>query len=272
MDINLLAKGKTKWIEEAPDRPVGEILQRNLPYITWDDTYSVLVPGKDVWSAQTSANVFEFLARHDIPLAYVERAKDPACFYALQCEMIPIEVVVRLANEPESSYSKRNPDAPFGPFATPQVEFFLKTVKKIFNHKTVAYDDPYISNLSETDMYICNPKAPVEPGEQVPYTEVFGHDPLGLFQEMSVASQRLGTVLSTGFQTLGWKLGDFKIEFGRTRDGRIVPADDLNNDSWRATDTVGVERSKQQVRNCKAVTPQTLINYQMVMELTSRLN
>lgn len=274
MRANLLATGKTKLIAKASEGK-DEVLIHNLPYVTWNDEFSVCLPGKDVWAAQTSANVFEFLARHGVPVAYVGRSVRLDRFYAKQCTMIPIEVVVRLSNEPNSSYSKRHPDVPIGPFDEPQIEFFLKTVKKEFNGKKLKFDDPYIGTLGAFRMHVFNPKVPTKNGtgffELVGYSEVFHPNPHGLFRDMKTIAVQVGETLAAGFRALGWNIGDFKLEFGRTKDGRVVLADDVNNDSWRARDPEGVERSKQQVRDDNAVTPQTAINYQMVMEMTSQL-
>lgn len=270
MTLSLLAKGKTKLIVDAPER-ADQVLIKNLIYVTWNDEFSVCLPGKDVWAAQTSANVFEFLARRDIPVAYVERSERPARFYAKYCTMIPIEVVVRLSNEPNSSYNKRNPDVPLGPFERPKVEFFLKTVKKKFNGRKLEFDDPFIVDIGKTGICVSNPKEPVDVVEFVFYSEPFGDNPIALFEEMEDIAVQVGETLAAGFRSLGWKLGDFKLEFGITKDNKLVLADDLNNDSWRVKDPQGIERSKQQVRNDNAVTEQTPINYQMVMEMTSHL-
>lgn len=274
MRANLLATGKTKLIVKASEGK-DEVLIHNLPYVTWNDEFSVCLPGKGVWSAQTSANVFEFLARHGIPVAYVGRSVRLDRFYAKQCTMIPIEVIVRFANEPNSSYSKRHPDVPIGPFESPVVEFFLKTVKKEFNGRKLKFDDPYIGTFGAFAMHVFNPKVPtkVHKGffERVGYSEVFHPGPHQLFSDMKIIALQIAEILAAGFRAFGWKIGDFKLEFGRTTDGRIVLADDFNNDNLRAQDPQGIERSKQQVRNDNAVTPQTAINYQMVMEMTSRL-
>lgn len=270
MKGRLLAKGKTKLIVRAPEGK-DRVLVHNMPYVTWNDEFSVCLPGKGVWAAQTSANVFEFLARRGIPVAYEGRSVKPTRFYAKQCTMIPIEVIVRFANEPNSSYSKRNPDVSLGPFVKPKVEFFLKTVKKEFNGRKLEFDDPFIVEIGKTGVCVSNPKKPVGTVEFVFYSTAFGNHPIALLEQMEDLAVQIGEALAEGFRALGWKLGDFKLEFGLTKEGKLVLADDLNNDSWRGRDPDGIERSKQQVRDDDEVTPQTAVNYQMVMEMTERL-
>jgi phosphoribosylaminoimidazole-succinocarboxamide synthase len=266
----LVAWGKTKSISLVNRRTHCGGLD-NKDVVTWDDTYSEPMEGKGAWATTTTCNVFELLKRNAIPVAYVGRSQQKNRFYATLCTMIPVEVIIRFANVKNSSYSKRYPDVPLGPFKAPVVEFNLKTVKKVFNGQTLDYDDPLIADISPSGLLVCNPKAPVVPegGMVVPYTNVFQGDPLALFASMSELARKTGVVLRDAWAALGWTLGDFKIEFGITPDGKLVIADVIDNDSWRILDPNGIERSKQRIRDDKFVSEESILSYRMVAEASN---
>ena len=127
----LIASGKTKRVFRINDTDCGELEDQDV--ITWDDEFSAEVPDKGIWATETTCNIFELLARHGIPTAYLGRSENLRRLRVQLCEMIPLEVIVRLENAKNSSYGKRYPDVPIGPLPMPVVEFNLKTVKQVFN-------------------------------------------------------------------------------------------------------------------------------------------
>jgi hypothetical protein len=147
-------------------------------------------------------------------------------------------------------------------------------VKKVFNEQVLDYDDPLIADVRPCGLLLCNPKAPVvrDEGVVIPYTNVFGEDPLALFASMSGLARKIGVVLRDAWAALGWTLGDFKLEFGITPDGRLVVADVIDNDSWRILDPDGIERSKQRIRDDKFVSEESIRSYRMVAEASNSLH
>lgn len=268
----IFASGKTKELSLLSGSP-GLCKIRNLDNMTWDDTHSVIVPGKGVWATTTTCNVFALLKASGIPVAYKGHLSETNCFAGDICSMIPVEVIVRFANEGNSSYSKRYPDAPLGPFPSPVVEFNLKTVKKLFGSDVLLFDDPLISKYMWLGMFVHNPKEAVfaGQGEFVRYTHIFGQDPMSIFGTMQQLALTIATVLKEAWAKIGWNLGDLKIEFGILPDGSIVLGDVIDNDSWRLQDSHGIERSKQTVRNDGYVSEQTIRSYSMVAEASARL-
>lgn len=268
----IVAQGKTKSVCLV-NRRTHCVALDNRDVVTWDDTYSEPMEGKGAWATTTTCNVFELLKRNGIPVAYVGKSDRANRFFATLCEMIPVEVIVRFSNEPGSSYSKRYPSAPLGPFPAPIVEFNLKTVKKVFDGQVLVYDDPLIVDIGATGLLVCNPKAPVvqAEGTLVSYTDIFSDDPSALFAAMAELAQRIGILLRDAFAALRWKLGDFKIEFGKTPGGMLVLADVLDNDSWRLKDPKGIERSKQRIRDDNYVSEESIRSYQMVAEVSNNL-
>ena len=86
-------------------------------------------------------------------------------------------------------------------------------------------------------------------------SKAFGYpgDLPSLFETLRVMMDDLTLTLRDAFARIGWTLGDWKGEFGLTRDGRLLLADVVDNDSWRVRDSLGVERSKQVIRDGKSV-------------------
>ena len=225
--------------------------------VTWGNTHQAPMPGKAVWSTETTCNVFRLLKKHNYPVAFIERT-GPDTFLAPYCEMIPLEVVGRSVIDPKSSFLKRNPGYPREmisvPLETPEIEFFLKTKGPIFNGIEVPDDDPLIvdplmGGVGERGFLVIHPAG--KEGHAFIPAEAFGYpgDLPKLFEALRMIMDGLTTTLRDAWARLGWTLGDWKGEFGLTRDGRLLLADVVDNDSWRVRDSLGVERSKQVVRD-----------------------
>ena len=245
MDDLILAEGKTKRIINWHSNMVRV---RNLPRLTWDDKYNVHLEGKDISATTTTCNVFQMLVENDIPVAF-EGQQSETDFLAPYCRMVPVEEILRFSNEPESSYAKRNPDEPLGPFKVPKVEHFLKTSGKSFGSQKLDFDDPYIVRYDNVGMWVHDPKLPIDENKLifVHYGNTFPGVPTRTFDLMEDILIAAGNTMRDQWKRLGWTLGDFKAEFGFAT-GELLLADVLDNDSWRIQDPDGVERSKQTVR------------------------
>lgn len=278
MTADILAEGKTKIIYQY--RQPHLVRVENKPVVTWDDKYTQTMPGKDVWANTTTCRMFELMLEDGIPVAF-EEYLSPTEFLAPRCAMVPVEIILRFANEPESSYGKRNPRASLGPFATPQVEFFLKTSGRTFNGISFDFDDPYIHRYDETGMWVHDPKVPVDEEKLifVPFDAQFGDEPVETFERMRKLALDTGRLLKRMWNSLGWNLGDFKIECGYAT-GELLVADVIDNDSWRIQGPDGVERSKQTIRTrwknegasaLADILREASLNYAMVAEAAERL-
>ncbi|MDO8407985.1 MAG: phosphoribosylaminoimidazolesuccinocarboxamide synthase [bacterium] len=246
-----IAKGKTKEL-------FAEIVTvQAKDIVTWGNTHQAPMSGKAEWSTETTCNVFRLLQKHKIPVAFIERT-GPDTFLAPYCDMIPLEIVGRSVIDPKSSFLKRNPGYPpemIGvPLEIPEVEFFLKTKGPVFEGIEVPDDDPLIvdplmGGVGERGFSVIHPAG--KEGHAFIPAEVFGYpgNLPKLFDALRIMMGNLTITLRDAWARIGWTLGDLKGECGFTRDGRLLWADVFDNDSWRLRDSLGIERSKQVVRD-----------------------
>ena len=174
----LLAEGKTKRIYEAIGKE-GFVIIESKDDITKNDdpSQTKFLDRKAVYSTTTTCRVFELLKSAGISVAY-ERQLSETEFLARQCEMIPLEVIIRRGAA--GSYLKRLPnlwesnDGPPHRFHRLVFELFLKTTGgKILDKNGEVYgmtpkdpvsgrpiDDPLISNPGAASWILRHPKYP----------------------------------------------------------------------------------------------------------------
>lgn len=243
MASNIISEGKTKVVRPHKDNPDLVLIESKDTITAGDGARSNLLPGKSRLSTHTTANVFRYLEVCGLETAFVELA-DPVTFVARNCQMVPLEVVVRrLAT---GSYIKRRPDLGEGfRFDPPLVEFFLKDDRQ---------HDPLISREDVLRLGLLNS--------------------LEMDQVLKEARQAF-LALETAWQRQVVTLVDLKMEFGRHKK-RLLLADVIDNDSWRIWPhgDKTLMKDKQVYRNLTQVTPEALDevlnNYTWVAIATDR--
>ena len=277
----LLAEGKTKKIHWSPNCDSDKVIVVSKDDITaGDGAKHDVIPDKGKLANETTCNVFRLLKACGLPVAFVEQ-DSAASFVAPFCEMFPYEVVVR--REAHGSYLKRNPHLGKGQlFPQLLVEFFLKTKDKKWKRKTgdncfreykLTCDDPYMDYVNlgiSTEFKLFNPAKPIhgqEPFLVLPAEEVFGRDDeWKLFPEMRRIASQTFLVLEKAWQIEGRKLVDFKVEFGFDREGNLLLADVIDNDSWRVIEN-GAYIDKQVYRDGGTL-DDVAAKYKRVAEIT----
>ncbi|MDP3244274.1 MAG: phosphoribosylaminoimidazolesuccinocarboxamide synthase [bacterium] len=270
-----LAQGKTKIIYGVQDRPEMVIVKNKSALTKFDDpSQTQQMAGKEVHATATTCRVFELLRESGIPVAYQGQIS-PTEFAAQRCQMIPLEVVARrfavgscLNRSPQLRHEDGQPPHRFHRLV---VEFFLKTTDgKIKNRhgqigETPYYpgtkkpiDDPLISNPGDKIWQLRHPKVPLWDMHSE-LSAIFGHQltvcadailPDGVSVRLLEAITReVFLVLEGAWAVLGYRLIDFKIEFGVSADGELLVADVIDNDSWRLRDREWQELSKQLFRD-----------------------
>jgi len=262
----LVSEGKTKKIYEVAGDPKYAIVEYKNTITAFDDpTFTKEFATKAKYSNITTSRVFEMLQKAGIPTSFVRQLSDTE-FLAEKCDMIPLEVVVR--RYAFGSYLKRHPEyaraegATPHRFDTPTVEFFLKTTKGGVkdSHGEVIVEgldplkgeeDPFIENPEDSMWRLAHPKKPdSDPTASLQRTiegaRVLGS---GTTKEMESMIVKTLTTLEEFFSKHDFKLIDFKIEFGVTKDGKVVIADVIDNDSWRLRDKDWNDVSKQSFRD-----------------------
>ena len=273
-------RGKTKAGFETDDS--SEVILQNFDAITKNDdpTATKQMAGKAVAATRTTCNVFRLLKEAGIPVAFKEQLSDTE-FLCEKCVMIPLEVVARRYKV--GSYLKRFPHLEVEIGKNPRrshsliFEFFLKTtanVIKSFNGTKIGQtpvEDPFIERVDDLIWQLRDPKLPSwEKGSllgiSVNPEDIINRSVDGL-SEIEELTRKVFLVLEGAWAQLGFRLVDFKIEFGVTAAGRLVVADVIDNDSWRLRTPDWKEVSKQCFRD-NAGMDEISDKYSLVAKLT----
>ncbi len=261
----LIAEGKTKKIWENKNDSETVIVEYKDDITAFNDPkFTKKFKSKGRNSNLTTCRVFELLEKAGVPTHFVEQISETE-FVARPCRMIMIEAVPR--RYAFGSYLKRNPHmaVPAGdpPHYFPRLvnEYFLKTTKggvvidgeKLIEGLTSDQDDPVIPNPQEEDWKPLFAWKPVWDKESdlkrtILRKKVLLGDSERLI-EMEKIMQKTFLVLEGAFSQRNYRMLDLKIEFGITRNGELVVADVIDNDSWRLRDPEWKELSKQAFRD-----------------------
>jgi phosphoribosylaminoimidazole-succinocarboxamide synthase len=260
-----LAEGKTKEIYAVEGDADHAIVAYKNTITAFDNPeFTRTFDTKAKYSNITTSRVFEMLNTAGVPTSFVRQVSDTE-FLSERCAMIPLEVVIRryaygsfLTRHPELKQEGKVPHR----FDAPTVEFFLKTTKGGLTKSdgTVLVEgldplkgeeDPMIEDAHAGTWNLVHPKKQQgDPARSLNRTveaaQVLGTTTASQMEDIIT---RTLSVLESFFEKEGFHLVDFKIEFGVTRDGRLVIADVIDNDSWRLRDTNWDDVSKQSFRD-----------------------
>ena len=246
---DLIAEGKTKILLATKRDPEKVLVLSKDDITAGDGAKHDLIEGKAALATRTTCNVFRLLKACGVPAAFDEQI-DAKTFLAPRCQMLPYEVVIR--REAHGSYLKRMPGLAKGHlFPKLLVEFFLKTSGKKWKEHNLPCDDP-LMECREGTLALFEPSKPVH--QQKPFlvlqeNEVFGHAGEGkLFAEIERIARRAFLILEKSWQLEARTLVDFKVEFGLTKNGALLLADVIDNDSWRVLEN-GAHIDKQAYRD-----------------------
>lgn len=160
--------------------------------------------GKGALNCQISSLLFELLAKNGVESHYIKRLND-IDMLCKKVSIIPIEVVVR--NIATGSLTKRLgiSEGSVLPFAL--VEFY---------YKDDALGDPIINDEH------CKILGLVKEQDEL--------------EVLKAEARKVNEILRDFFDKRGLKLVDFKLEFGRDKDSKIILADEISPDSCRFWD------------------------------------
>ncbi|MFN3678986.1 phosphoribosylaminoimidazolesuccinocarboxamide synthase [Thermosynechococcus sp.] len=158
------------------------------------------IQNKGVMNCAIASHLFQYLAAQGIPNHFIAQVA-PNTMHIRRVEIIPLEVVVR--NRAAGSLCRQT-GLPLGlELNPPLVEFYLKN------------DD-----LGD----------PLLTGDRLRLLQIATDEEVAKIREMALA---VNTHLSRFFAECGITLVDFKLEFGRSRSGEILLADEISPDSCR---------------------------------------
>ena len=187
--------------------------------------------GKGALNNKISTEIFKLLEKHGIKTDLVKKIDD-INQVVRKCEIIPLEVVVR--NIATGSLTKRLgiKDGTILPFTL--VEFC---------YKNDELNDPILND--EHCLLLDAVKTKDE------------------LEILKTEAKKINKILKDFFDKKDLKLVDFKIEFGKTKDGEIILADEISPDSCRFWDKntnekLDKDRFRQDLGNVKVAYEEVL--------------
>ena len=206
--VKQLYEGKAKKVYETDD-PQYLIVSYKDDATAFNGLKKGTIAGKGVINNRMSNRLMKMLENNGVPTHYVEELSDRDTVVR-RVSIVPLEVIIR--NISAGSFSKRYGVEEGIVFARPTIEF---------SYKNDELGDPLLND----DHALA----------------------LGLATEEEIAeikrlAFRVNDVLKQFWAGCGVTLVDFKLEFGRLPDGRIILADEISPDTCRLWDSKTKEK------------------------------
>ncbi len=167
------------------------------------------IVGKGVVNNRMSNFLMEKLEKEGIPTHYVKELSERETAVK-KVSIVPLEVIVR--NIAAGSLSKR--------LGIPEGTPMKRTVIE-YCYKCDALDDPMVNEYHILAMEYCT------------------EEELKTIADLAL---KINAFLVKYFASINVELVDFKLEFGKTRDGKIVLADEISPDTCRFWDATTHEK------------------------------
>ena len=158
---------------------------------------------KGIVNNKLSNALMQKLEKEGIPTHYVQEVNDRDTFVK-KVEIVPLEVIVR--NVAAGHFSLRMGVPEGKVFKTPILEY---------SYKNDDLHDPLINSYHALALGLATKKE---------------------IEEIKAMAFKVNDILKEYFLSLNVKLVDFKLEFGRLKDGTIVLADEISPDTCRFWD------------------------------------
>ncbi len=201
---------KTTQMYEGKAKKVFATADENLVIVSYKDDATAFdglkkgqIMGKGVVNNRMSNYLCQLLEKNGVPTHYVEELNDRETVVK-KVSIVPLEVIIR--NISAGSFSKKYGVEEGIVFDEPTIEF---------SYKNDDLHDPLLNSYHALALKLAT-KEEIE-----------------LIKSMAF---KVNEVLKAYFLSLGVKLVDFKIEFGRLADGTIILADEISPDTCRFWD------------------------------------
>lgn len=172
------------------------------------------IQGKGELNNQITSRIFQYLTKKGIDNHFIDILSKTEQLVK-KVEVIPLEVVVR--NFAAGSFSKR--------LAVPEGTLLPEPIIE-FYYKDDSLDDPFIN---ESHIAFLELATPAE------------------IQEIKLIALQVNEALQELFAGIDLQLIDFKLEFGRLADGKILLADEISPDTCRLWDSDSHEHMDKDV-------------------------
>ena len=196
---------KTVQLYEGKAKKVFATNDENLVIVSYKDDATALdglkkgtISGKGAINNRMSNRLMQMLEKAGVPTHFVEELSDRETVVR-KVQIVPLEVIIR--NISAGSFAKRYGVEEGIVFDEPTIEF---------SYKNDELHDPLINEYHARALKLAT------------------REEIDTIKSMAF---RVNEVLKAYFLSLGVKLVDFKLEFGRTPDGTIVLADEISPDT-----------------------------------------
>ena len=201
---------KTTQLYEGKAKKVFATNDPDLVIVSYKDDATALdglkrgtITGKGVINNKMSNYLCRLLEKHFVPTHFVEELNDRETVVK-KVSIIPLEVIIR--NISAGSFAKRYGVKEGIVFSEPTIEF---------SYKNDDLHDPLINSYHALALGLATKKE---------------------IEEIKAMAFKINNILKEYFSSLNVKLVDFKLEFGRLKDGTIVLADEISPDTCRFWD------------------------------------
>lgn len=210
-----LYEGKAKKVFATED-PALVIVSYKDDATALDGLKKGTIPGKGTVNNRMSDFLFSLLEKEGVPTHFVKELNDREALVK-KVSIVPLEVIIR--NISAGSFARRYGVEEGIVFAEPTIEF---------SYKNDALHDPLLNSYHALALGLAT-KEEIETIKSMAF--------------------RVNEVLKAYFLKLNVRLVDFKLEFGRLPDGKIVLADEISPDTCRFWDaTTGEKLDKDRFR------------------------
>ncbi len=198
-----LYEGKAKKVF-ATDDPELVIVSYKDDATALDGLKRGTIVGKGAINNRMSNYLMQILEKNGVPTHFVEELNDRETVVK-KVSIVPLEVIIR--NISAGSFAKRYGVEEGIVFAEPTIEF---------SYKNDDLHDPLINDYHALALGLAT-KEEIETIKRYAF--------------------KVNEVMKEYFKGLGVTLVDFKLEFGKTADGKIVLADEISPDTCRFWDS-----------------------------------
>lgn len=203
MKQNLIYEGKAKKIYST-ERPDVFLQEFKDDATAFNGLKKDKIPHKGELNNQISSRIFEYLKENNIPTHFIKKVSDNEMLVN-KVDIIKVEVVCR--NIAAGSLVKKFGFREGTELKEPIVEYYLKSDEL----GDPLFTEDHIFALKLTDKY-----------------------GLDIIKKMTLS---INTLLKKFFLDKGIKLVDFKLEFGKDKNGNIILADEISPDTCRLWDS-----------------------------------
>ncbi len=201
--LEQLYEGKAKKVFKTDD-PNAYIVEYKDDATAFNGLKKGTIAEKGIINNKVSNHLMKMLESHGVPTHVIEQISDRETVVK-KVSIVPIEVIVR--NIAAGSLSKR--------LGIPEGTKLAKTVLE-YSYKDDALGDPMINDYHVFAMELATP------------------------QELKTIADyafKINEILAAYLKDLNIELIDFKLEFGKTPDGKIILADEISPDTCRFWDS-----------------------------------